>query len=592
MAKLRGLFNKNTIVFPSMLMNTAISGELLSINKSFKYALNIVNMIPDTGAAGRGMKRFGTKPFAAAIPSGNIIQLFRFITEAGDLQLLAYSDEGNIYHLNGATWDLAKSGLATDVQPRSVDFNEKLIIFNGVDNNMSWDGSTIEELKEFVEDNFTDGLWVSDNVMTFKPFQGADHKYNTVDEVKIDFESGGVFTTVQATPTGVSYDSGTGVLTLTFAAGTLPASSETVDTIRYTDRAPAFAYVFTQHSRMWALVGGDLRVYYTEFTNNENGWFNQTTQTVPSILMENTHPTNDEFVGIQAIEGQMLFHGKRATQIWSGFTPTAEGDFSFSKTIPVGCVDGNLLRHFPQDIVIATEYGIRSFKNAATTENLEASPDIGSAIDPTIQSEITNLLLDDTKMRDVRSFSYTRDGMYGFKLDEYILIYILSEKTKGWVSFTGAFTTSRAFLEYGNELLLTKDDTVLVYANGADGSAPVYDDDGDAYQTIWSTPALEPTGRYANRKIELILQTDIPTSTVFVRRYMDNNRNSFYDREIVVNTLRSDWDADFWDDAFWDFSKDTRPILKDKYIANAISYEIKTNHTEPFGLAGFNLIGG
>ena len=116
--------------------------------------------------------------------------------------------------------------------------------------------------------------------------------------------------------------------------------------MEYFDNPPAFSFIFSQHDRLWGLSAGELKatdyrtanrlyVYYTDVANSENAWFNATTQEVGFINMEDKHGVFDEFVGISAIDGFMLFHGRNRMQVWSGIDPTSGGNFSWSKTMKV-----------------------------------------------------------------------------------------------------------------------------------------------------------------------------------------------------------------------------------------------------------------
>lgn len=597
--KARGYYSKSPILFPNQLLNTAISGERLSVTKDFRYAQVLLNMIPSVGRAGIGSKRFGTKEYiTTGTGEGNIIKMFKIKPDGKDNELLVFTDLGKLLRWRNDAWEVIKDGLDTNSVPDSVHYNEKLIIFNGVDDNLVYDGETVSIIESYVLDQVNNPT-INKIVDVYRASIDTlfPEKYEIGTKVRVKSSLGdGTETVTETTVTAVNKtpiaDSDRTTVTLDFPINTIPDLTENILELSYMDKPLPFKYMFVQYFRLWALAGEDMKAYYTEFTNNENGWFNKATQSVPYINMENNYPFNDDLQAIKAIDGQMLFIGKKHTQIWTGKIPVKDGDFTFRKAIPTGCVDGRLTQHFPQSLVVTTEYGIRDFKTAAINNNLEISPDIGTNIDPTIQDAIASTLNDPALLKDARSFVYTRDGMYGFKLAGQVLIYILSDKTKGWTTFSGDFTESKDFLEFDTQLLLTNGDKVLVYTNSAKGNEESYSDRGSAIRTLWRTPFLEPKRRFSNIYTELLLERNLPSQQITVRRYMDNNFSNFKSKDVNINTQQGRWDVDAWDITLWDFSKENRALIKDKFVANAASFEIDTNHTEPFAIAGFNLLGG
>lgn len=598
--KARGYFTKSPVLFPNELLNTAISGERLSITKDFRYADGLLNMTPSVGQAGVGSKRFGTKEYISTpTGAGNIIKMFKIRPDNEDLELLVYTDTGVILRWRNDVWESLKTGLSTTTTPDFVAYNEKIIIYNGLDQNMIYDGDVISLMEELVEDQIQNGALsaIGDEFqVAFTTLFPDKYENGVILKVKTSNASNEETTTdVTISSVNKSTNPDDDTLTdITFLSGdfVLPADSVNLLEIKYTDNPPAFKHMFVQYFRLWGLAGENMIAYYTEFTNNENGWFNEATQSVPFINMENNYPINDDLQAIRAINGQMLFMGKRHTQIWTGSIPGDNGDFSFAKSIPTGTVDGRLVQPFPQSLVTTTEYGIRDFSTTAITDNLEISPDIGTNIDPTIQQAVSEVLNNDVYLAEARSFVYTRDGIYGFKLADKVLIYVLSDKTKGWTEFSGDFLTSKDFMEFDTQLLLTFEDKVLVYTNGAKDSGTAYADRGEPIRTLWRTPFLEPKQRFSNIYIELLLERNLPSSIVTVRRYMDNNLSNFKSRDVEINTQQGRWDIDFWDTTRWDFSQENRTLIRDKFIANAAAFEIDTNHTEAFAIAGFNLLGG
>jgi hypothetical protein len=158
-----GLYSTVTIPAPISLANSAVSPTLLSA----RFALYLENMLPTSNKAGSIEKRFGSKLVGNPIGSGNIQNLFEFIKSDGTQQILAYVDTGILYRYDNPTWTSLKSGLNTTNPLGSVAFNNKLVFFNGVDNNFSWDGTTIADIEDTIEDLLaTSRTWVDQNTIT------------------------------------------------------------------------------------------------------------------------------------------------------------------------------------------------------------------------------------------------------------------------------------------------------------------------------------------------------------------------------------------------------------------------------------------
>ena len=414
------------------------------------------------------------------------------------------------------------------------------------------------------------------------------------------------FTSLLTAVTTVSSRSLTGqVLTVTTAANILPNASVTISKVEYFDTPPAFSFIFAQHDRLWALGPGEARatvfrgatrmyVYYTDISNSVTGWFNQTTQAVGFINLQDKHGIDDELTGISALDGSMVFFGRTRSQIWAGADPTDINDFAWAKNVEIGCIHGDLIQPFPRDVLFFSKYGARSFRTVFQTEQLEAVSDLGSNIDPTVQDEVETLLASDANYKKAASWLYDRDGFYGFKLADKPLVYIVSEQSKGWVRFSGYFSDARAYLGLKDgRLVIARNDRLYVYANGADGQAALYADAGVAIRTDWWTPWVERRSRWAHRYWQLLVEPGSPSMEVKLIRFKDNLSGTATTLTLPINTSQSLWgDAD-WGVDLWGGTEEARPRLRDKFIAESWSVRIQTNNTVgPFEIVGFNAIGG
>jgi hypothetical protein len=88
-----------------------------------------------TGAAERrlGYVSLDTGPVGGA---PNLTRLHEYVAANGDITLMASTDEGTIYRYNGTAWVTAYSGLTTGNRILSIQDNDRMIFFNGVDRNI------------------------------------------------------------------------------------------------------------------------------------------------------------------------------------------------------------------------------------------------------------------------------------------------------------------------------------------------------------------------------------------------------------------------------------------------------------------------
>lgn len=408
-----------------------------------------------------------------------------------------------------------------------------------------------------------------------------------------------------------SYSSGNQLLTVTTSSNILPdVTGVTIDKLEYEDSPPAFSFIFAKHDRLWALApkeltattfgaaeGDRMKVYYTDSTNNKNTWYNRTTQSVGYINLAQKQSFHDELVGISDIEGNMTFHGRRQLQVWAGTDPTATGDFTFIKKIPVGTVHGKLIQNFPGDVFFFTPYGARSLRNVFQSAEIELVPDLGSNVDPDIQAAVTTLLSSDANYKKARSWFYERDGFYGFYLGSNPFVYSLQEESKGFVRFKGDFANSTAFFGLSDGRLMTGvNDQLKVYANGADGNDIKYLDGTTAIRAIWESPWIEKNFRWGNRSWNFITETQ-SYATMLFRRYKDSNKSMSKDYLITIDTRYAKWDDDVnsqWDDGLaWDSTTARPTIVNDQFIAQNFAFRMEVESLDkPFIINGLIALGG
>ncbi|TGT42779.1 hypothetical protein [Mesorhizobium sp. M8A.F.Ca.ET.165.01.1.1] len=604
-----GLYDGNIVaMFPRALTNTAVSPALLP---AAQYARATENMLPNGLKAGSGAKRYGLGKKGNVITGANIVKLMEYRTGAGASQYLAYCDDGSIRSFNetSGAWTSLKTGLSSNGLPRWVSFNNKLVIVDGINTPMAYDGSTVTVLQEYVTDYdssdasiglATNPSQTSTSAFTIVPAAGRSD-YAIGGTVRLTFASSGVVTA------SISNVTGTTTLTITVSGTPFPNPTETITQVEYLASPPPFSDIFVELDRLWALSRGEtkaktfrarddaMKVFYTDATNNENAWFKAETQSIGYINLANKVKRFDELVRIKSIDGAMVFIARHNILIYQGTDPTTLGEFIWAKTLPVGCINGELVIEYPSDLLFFTQYGARSLQRVIQTDGLEVSADIGSNVDPTVTEYVADLLTSDATFRTARAFLYERDGFYGFYLgsNHNVMVYSLSEESKGWTEFSGLFKSAADFLGTSDgRLLIAIGGQLYAYANGTDTDAGLdYADDGVEILIRWHLPWLKGKGRWANVGYEILMddvsQTDL---TIYHTVDEDDSRRS---APIVVELTES---SSFWDEAIWDAdswdSAAKRLIVRDKFLCDSFGLIVQNSSTVgPISILGIKPIG-
>jgi hypothetical protein len=571
-----------TVPFPPRMMSTSRNPTAMSA----EYARDVLNMF--TLSSGAGCKRNGLRPVGEALPdSQTMTRLMPFVDLAGDVQLLAATDEGNIYQLTDAVWTLVHSGLNPAGHVRWTHFANHLILCNGVDTPLKWDGSTFTPLSEWVPEQGANLTFVNANSLSV---ESAATVYPAGTRLRLKLGSVEVETTVaSASQTGAT-------TTLTLADS---VATDALDGLFYEAFPPAFSFMVAAHDRLWGIGTGALsaknlgagtdrmRVYYTHQLNNPDGW-RSPEGFLRYINLADKTPTGDTLIGMGVKDGLTVFFGRNHTQLWSGTDPSLQGDFSWQKTLPVGTIHADLITDLPNDIGFFTRYGARTLSRVLQTEQLDVS-DLGSDVDPTIAQAVFLLTQNDTDYRNAHTFANDRQGWFGFKLGSTVLVYQVASAAAGWSRFDGLFADATAFANTPDgELYLGVGGQLYRY------DTSVYDDDGVPITTRWWTPWLNFSGnfkRWANKYVELVTEQGAPVAMT-LRRYKSYNSSSSVSHSVTATTPADYWNTSDWDTALWDNGYPKPASVRDGFVADVLSYAVESQSTEgPLTIFGFKLYG-
>lgn len=144
-----------------------------------------------------------------------------------------------------------KSGLSSAGLLGCTQFNGRLVFFNGVDPNFVYNGSTVADMGEYVEDLKASAYtWISSSSISLVPTVGRTD-YPVGRKIRVTFETAG---TIEATIDTSNIVGGT--LTLTVTGTPFPASTEDITSVEYFASPPPFSFIWTANDILWGLSGG------------------------------------------------------------------------------------------------------------------------------------------------------------------------------------------------------------------------------------------------------------------------------------------------------------------------------------------------
>lgn len=337
----------------------------------------------------------------------------------------------------------------------SVNYQNSLIIFNGVDPCYVYDG----ELYEFKSDvpvplsgavNKASATVVS---FTFvNNFAAELQKYLKVNE-KVTLASGGNYIKAIFTITAVAFNGNTCTLTINATADN-PIPIE-VKTVLYKKSLPHFSEICVINDRLWALPEGrsglaffrtgnkQMLVYYADKAKSLE-WYTAS-GILPFIQMSANSDANDNIETIRAWEGRVLFMGKKRIQVWNNADPTEHDDarniniaeFAWQKTENIGLFHKRSIVEMPGILLFLSDTGIGTI-TIDGFNNLIFNSEISREIWDKTKDQI-NSIKTESEYRDIRGFKYNFGGFFGFKIG-YICYIYQANGIYAWGTFSGAFT--------------------------------------------------------------------------------------------------------------------------------------------------------
>lgn len=567
------------VPFPKGLMSSARS----PLSMPTTLGREIRNML--MSADGAGSKRNGVVALGAEIAGETITAVMSYMAASG-LQILVSTNVGKIYRLNGTSWVQVWSGLDGNGVVRTVTFDGKLLLCNGINHVLAWDGTAWSEVSAFVTDAAAGLTYVSATQFTI---MSMAEMYPVGRRVRATLASGEVVATISSVSV-----SGT---TLTVTLGTAVLNN-TLSAVAFEVKPPKVAVLVAAHDRLWgfgkgpvsAAMRGDvdrLRVYYTYGVNDYTAWPDPETGSIPSLNLADKAGVADELLAMSVKDGMTVFVGRNHLQIWTGTDPAADGDLAWSKSIPLGVVHGNAVLELPNDLLFVGRQGARTLSRTIQTEQLDVS-DVGSELDPTITERIAYVLAHPEAYRRVVTMRHDGQGWFGLALDDVTLVWQIGSFGQGWVIFDGVFSgVTAAHSAPDGELYLAKGGQLYHYATD------VWNDNGAPVTLLWWTPWVAPGNRkrWANKYTEVLVKrkADVP---FLLRRYRDYDDANPQVMALVSPAEATYWDDTEWDEGLWDAGDIRLPMVRDHVVADTYAYALESSTANgPFTVFGLKLYG-
>lgn len=439
----------------------------------------------------------------------------------------------------------------------SLNYKNKLILCNGIDPVLVYDGVTLSELLSTAFVATTAEIVIAVNLITVKVFTNIKQEYVTnlkvnswIKFVKEDVEqenliTGIVFTDIANNITTIAITCRDAVLVET-------------RTIAYKKSIPKFSYVAMAHNRLWALEEGrpfktkfrpankSQIVYYAAKQGVIDEWFDERTSTIKYIDLSENNPDPENIEAIWFFHVGILFIGRHTTQLWLGKDPDSNfdgqeinlGKFYFEKIFPVGILQRNLCQEMPNNLSIISNYGkaysfhVNKFGHIEVVENF--TDPVGNFFEMQL-----GFIENDNDYREMLSFLYPYSNLLGIKIKNECVIYQM--KNKGfWTVFSENFSQAKSFFYNRinkNLYLGMHRGTLLCYADKIENQ--IFRDydivNKDYKKIIWKLAYnwLYLDELWINDKIDLFMVSLQPI-TVNVRVCENNNETEPIDDKILI----------------------------------------------------------
>lgn len=494
----------------------SVTGEnFLSYKKNYKIFINYT--IQDVGT-------FDKDVFILDVVFDNnqqkaTITLSDFIFPENTTINQIYYPSGSLYVYKFEDLSLLKikEGLSPYCLPQGVTYKANLLMCNGFDRVMRWDGAVLNDVIDYVEELAVVRAFArtGNNTFTFTAQAGF---------VLAKYQNGRIRIEVNSVPfeTNVTQAVLNGQTVTITTEDVLPQFVDRETVLYYRDYVPRFNFMIVLHDRIFGLGEGvsdgnyrapdqAMRVYFQYRSNDLFEWFNPQTKTVPSIDLSDKHGVPDNFEAISFISGYTLFLGRKRIQVWTGTEPEGAAvavgrtPLQYTTSLDLGLFHPRLLVKLANEIIIANESGIFSLRTTNISRQVTA----------TSIPQMNSLILDKiNRISDINNWIYTCSVHYPtgnffiFRIGkEEAIVAFVDGSIASFGTFSGDFAKANCFLaSLDNSLYMAKGNKIFQYADES-VDVPLFGDNGgeELISFMWALSPFQG-GRWTNSRIVIDMQ--------------------------------------------------------------------------------------
>lgn len=491
--------------------------------------------------------------------------------------------------------------LVDDLDPNvvisSINYQNHLLIANGVDPIQVYDGNTIVPLTGNASVAINGGVVYNNNIITVNVSTLIKQEYITN-------------ITVGSTLTLVSQEASQSnvVAAITFTddiANNLTAIAITctsvpiqgIRNILYKKPIPPFNYLSVGHDRLWALAEGRpllnqfrppnlcQKVYFAAKQGSVFDWFNEQTANIDFIDLSKNNYVPENLEVIKFLEGKMLFIGRHTTQIWGGNDPTANfngqninlGNFVLERVIPIGIFQKSLCQEMANNFAIISTFG-KSFSFYLNKYGqIDYAPNFIDPIRDYLEAQLS-FIENDREYRAMTTFFYPYSDLLGIKIRGECLIFQI--KNKGfWTTFSENFSEAKSFLynEINKNLYIgMANGTLLCYADKLEKQ--VFTDldivNNTNKKLLWKVvyPWIDPQTTWHNSAIFLAC-TALRPLIVNTKVSINNSETDPIDNEIEIKQIGARFDADKFSVAVYSYQPTEYAYKSIRFFGDSFSLE-------------------
>ena len=371
--------------------------------------------------------------------------------------------------------------LAPNVSVSYINYQNRLIVCNGIDPVLIYDGNVLQELKSDYQIILQSIHKINDTNFNIKVNLLYEAELRT--ELAIGKEIK-IFNNLKLEDSYIITNSVFNIgddleitITLNKNINGDPRG------VLYKKSIPYFNYINVINDRLFALDEGgtflkkfrnpdkSMLVYYCAKRKSIFNWYNNA-GFIESINLAANSNKIDDLQCFTTYQGRILFWGKESVQIWTGNEPTVVndgqnidfGDFRWQKTEPIGIYNKNMFIEMPNVFIFLSKFGICSLKIDGFN-NLNIDLFFAESVNGYIKKQLEDISTD-REYRSLNCFLYPYGGFIGFRFPNNC--YIFQLKGKGfWSVFTQDFSKANSFLydSVSKNLYLTNENKVLIYCD-------------------------------------------------------------------------------------------------------------------------------